>query len=87
MEQQLKNPIEAARESTGRDRRELAMIAGTSYLSVWQAETGRAVKPSPKVLAALEKFGFNARELDKAYTAWRAQQAALFMGGGLAAGQ
>lgn len=65
------NPIQQARERLGLNRMELALVAGVDCSLVYQVETGRLAKPSPPILDALSRFGFNRAQLARDYQAWR----------------
>lgn len=81
------NPIQAAREAKGITRAELALLAGADYALVYQAETGRLSRPSPAVLNALAKLGFDSAQLAADYASWRQAMAEEFLASKLAAAQ
>lgn len=64
------NPFRELRRAARMSPGEFADAIGVNYPALWSAERGRVAEPTA-LLAALERAGFDAKELAEQYRAWR----------------
>lgn len=70
------NPVKLAREALGLNRHQMAVMAGTGVVSIYQLERGSFAKVPKGIEAVLERLGVDTARLHCDYIAWREAEAA-----------
>jgi transcriptional regulator with XRE-family HTH domain len=70
------NPVKLAREKLGLNRHQMAVMAGTGVVSIYQLERGSFAKVPRGIEAVLERLGVDTVRLHRDYIAWREAEAA-----------
>ncbi len=65
------NPLKKAREELGLSRHEVAIMAGTSIVAIYNAERGSLTRVPESVCAVFAGLGVDAERLQDAYKTWR----------------
>jgi len=69
------NPVKLAREQLGLNRHQMAVMAGTGVVSIYQLERGSFAKVPRGIEAVLERLGVDTVRLHRDYIAWREAEA------------
>jgi DNA-binding XRE family transcriptional regulator len=69
------NPVKLAREQLGLNRHQMAVMAGTGVVSIYQLERGSFAKVPKGIEAVLERLGVDTVRLHRDYIAWREAEA------------
>jgi len=70
------NPVKLAREKLGLNRHQMAVMAGTGVVSIYQLERGSFARVPRGIEAVLERLGVDTVRLHRDYIAWREAEAA-----------
>ena len=70
------NPVKLAREQLGLNRHQMAVMAGTGVVTIYQLERGSYAKVPRGIEAVLERLGVDTARLHRDYIAWREAEAA-----------
>lgn len=82
-----KSPVDVAMVAAGLKALELALLAELDVAVVNQVRNGAYNGVHPRILAVLEKFGYDPVKLASEQKAWRAQRAKELLATKLAANQ
>ena len=69
------NPVKLAREQLGLNRHQMAVMAGTGVVSIYQLERGSFAKVPRGIEAVLERLGVDTARLHCDYIEWREAEA------------
>lgn len=69
------NPVKLAREQLGLNRHQMAVMAGTGVVSIYQLERGSFAKVPKGIEAVLERLGVDTARLHCDYIEWREAEA------------
>ncbi len=69
------NPVKLAREQLGLNRHQMAVMAGTGVVSIYQLERGSFAKVPRGIEAVLERLGVDTARLHRDYIEWREAEA------------
>ena len=69
------NPVKLAREQLGLNRHQMAVMAGTGVVTIYQLERGSYAKVPRGIEAVLERLGVDTARLHRDYIAWREAEA------------
>jgi len=69
------NPVKLAREKLGLNRHQMAVMAGTGVVSIYQLERGSFAKVPRGIEAVLERLGVDTARLHCDYIEWREAEA------------
>jgi len=69
------NPVKLAREKLGLNRHQMAVMAGTGVVSIYQLERGSFAKVPKGIEAVLERLGVDTARLHCDYIEWREAEA------------
>ena len=69
------NPVKLAREQLGLNRHQMAVMAGTGVVSIYQLERGSFAKVPRGIEAVLERLGVDTARLHCDYVEWREAEA------------
>ena len=69
------NPVKLAREQLGLNRHQMAVMAGTGVVSIYQLERGSYAKVPRGIEAVLERLGVDTARLHRDYIEWREAEA------------
>ena len=69
------NPVKLAREKLGLNRHQIAVMAGTGVVSIYQLERGSFAKVPKGIEAVLERLGVDTARLHRDYIEWREAEA------------
>ena len=65
------NPLKKAREELGLSRHEVAIMAGTSIVAIYNAERGSLTRVPESICVVLTGLGVDAERLQDDYKTWR----------------
>jgi len=69
------NPVKLAREKLGLNRHQMAVMAGTGVVTIYQLERGSYARVPRGIEAVLERLGVDTVRLHRDYIAWREAEA------------
>ena len=69
------NPVKLAREQLGLNRHQMAVMAGTGVVTIYQLERGSFAKVPKGIEAVLERLGVDTARLHCDYIEWREAEA------------
>ena len=69
------NPVKLAREQLGLNRHQMAVMAGTGVVSIYQLERGSLARVPKGIEAVLERLGVDTARLHCDYIEWREAEA------------
>lgn len=69
------NPVKLAREQLGLNRHQMAVMAGTGVVTIYQLERGSYARVPRGIEAVLERLGVDTARLHCDYIEWREAEA------------
>ena len=69
------NPVKLAREQLGLNRHQMAVMAGTGVVTIYQLERGSYARVPRGIEAVLERLGVDTARLHRDYIEWREAEA------------